>query len=600
LETQPLATIVVTISAGVLSLILASKTKFPSILFFLAFGIFLGPRFANLIQPKILGASFPQVVSIMVALILFEGGISLKFSQFREISSIVRNLLTVGMLTTLAGIACAVHFVSGMSLTKSILFGAVMTISGPTVVIPILRRIRLKEKLHNILKWEAILIDPLGAVTAVVLFELLLSEKVGILTGLLLFTGRIGLGILMGILTGLAIAYALRHRWLLRLETEELGGLFVVGTNLLFYGISEWIAPHSGLVTATVAGIFIGNQKFPFQEQIFHFKKQVTLFALSVLFILLASKIPVEAIPNILREGIIIFLILVFVIRPLSVFLSTFRQPDFSWQEKIFISFLAPRGIVCASLASVFAIAFERKALTGRGIFLPLAFLIISGTIIFYALLSELLARILRAKEEARRGILIVGANRIGLLFAEELRKKNFQVQFVDTNPKNCQLAREKGFRVFEGSGFDKEFLESLDLKGIGKMLAMTFNHEVNVLCCQTFSGYLGRNAVYRLWDKTDSWDSVTAPTYDESWGKPLLITFSEKADFLKEKLYRDALTSASKETQEDLSISQNFFPEMQIDYPLFTVQGEEAFFPTPNAVIKGKSELVYARDKTP
>lgn len=590
---QPLLTILVTVIAGVFSLILASKARLPSILYFLGCGIFLGPQFLNIIQPSVFRSNFPQYISISVALILFEGGMSLKIPQLKEISRALKGLLTLGVVTTLILVAVCTNALTDLSWKRSILFGAVMIVTGPTVVIPILQRIRIKEYLHNILKWEAILIDPLGVIIAVVLFELLVSHGVGVVQGMTFFVARFIVGTLLGLLCGWVMVTGLTKKNLLQFEGEELGGLFVLATVLLFYGASELILPESGLVAATVAGFYFGNKKFALKDKIVHFKEQITLFALSGLFILLSANVPVRKIQSVYFEGIILLALMIFVIRPLAVFISTYKDEKLSIRDKVFLSFMAPRGIVSASLASLFALQFEERALSGRGVFLPLAFSVIVGSILFYALFSGVIAKLLQVREEKGRGIAIVGANALGLLLAEELRKLNFPIKIIDMSPVLCQRARGLGFEAFCGSGFDKEFLEDIDLKGIVKLIAVTPNHAVNLLCCQAFSSYLSKKNVFRLWDMKESWESVAAVSFDESRGKPLWLRLGAGAqdklqDWIEDKCY--ALRT-EKKTQA-LKLTPEVYKEFKDTVPLFAVVGQELFLLYPGANLPAGSEI--------
>lgn len=589
---QALSTVTFTIAAGIFALILGNKTRLPSILFLLLFGIFLGPHFANIVQPSIFRAEFPQYISILVSLILFEGGASLKFSQFHDISGTLRRLLTFGMILTLILVSAAAHFIVKFSWTKSILFGAIMIVTGPTVVLPILQRLRVKEKLHNILKWEAILIDPLGVVAAVVLFEFLLSKH-SVWQGMASFTARIALGSALGLFAGWFMYLGLTRKSLLRLEGEELGGLFVLACNLLFYALAERILPESGLVVATVAGIFLGNKKFALQEQILHFKKQLTLLALSGLFILLSSNVPIGKIKSVWVEGSWLLLFLVLVARPLSVFLSTLGDKQLNFREKAFLSFLAPRGIVSASLASLFAIAFEERALSRGGIFLPLAFYVITGSIIFYALLGGIIARLLKVLEEDDKTVVLVGANPVGFLFGGELKKRGYPVKFIDTNPYCGFEARSKNFEAFTGSGFDHEFLEALDLKGVHTMLALTPNHEVNVLTCQCFSRYLGRDRIYRLWDKSDQWENLTSDSYDDSRGKPIWVPQEASTSGLWEVIRSGKFEISSRKLESATRVLPENLKTWGDIFPLFGVLQNKLYFLTPKTVLPEGAEIV-------
>lgn len=595
---QPLATFIFTVAAGISSLILASKLRIPSILFFLLFGIFLGPEYANLVQPQVFRSNFPQYIALMVALILFEGGSSLKFSQFREISKSLRKLLTVGMLFTLVGVTVGAHYIAHLSWTKSMLFGAIMVVTGPTVVIPILRRLRLQEKVHNVLKWEAILIDPLGVIVAVVLFEFFVLQHGTIWHSLAALGGRLTLGVVLGWITGLVMVNTLTNRWLLRAEGEELGGLFVLSLVLLSYGFSEFILSESGLVTVTVAGIYFGQAKVPLKDQIDHFKDQVVLFALSILFVLLASNVPVREATQIFREGLLLICFIILLVRPISVLLSTFDDKSLNWKEKLFVAFMAPRGIVSASLASLFAIEFEHRDLSGEGHFLPLAFVVISGTIVFYAVISAFIAHILGVKEGKRNGIVIVGATAAGLLLAREIKNRKVNVKMIDVSFINCERARSEGLEIYQGSGFDVDFLESLDLKGIGKMIAVTTNHEVNVLCCQTFTKYLDRNSVFRLWDKTDSWQAVTSENYDSSWGKPFLV--GAPAQFSLDRLLQTGEYELyAKKVESSQKITQDLMTKLNPDCPVFAWSTDGLHLLIPQDNLPGGSELICLRPKS-
>jgi len=239
----------------------------------------------------------------------------------------------------------------------------------------------------------------------------------------------------------------------------------------------------------------------------FHFEAQITLFALSVLFILISSRIPISALSLYIKPGLVILAIIIFFARPLSVFLSTKNEKGMTIFEKIFLASLAPRGIVSASLATLFALSLERhQAPQSMDTFLPLAFIIILGTIVFYAAIAPLMARLPGVHEPPQKGIVIVGANPFALMIAKEIQKRNISIVFIDTNPHLCQNAWRHQFEAHKGSGFDAGFIESLDLKGIGMMMALSPNHELNVLSCQTFSKFLGKDNVFRFWDRRDTW----------------------------------------------------------------------------------------------
>lgn len=580
---QPLITIIATVSTGIFCMILAERVKLPSIIFLLVAGICLGPYGANLVQPHVFNNELPQYISLLVALILFEGGTSLKFKQFKEISGPLRQLLSLGMIITFISSTLGAHWILGLPWLKALLFGSILIVTGPTVVHPILQRIRVKEKIHNILKWESILIDPIGVIIAIVLSEILLVGNIGPMEGLGLLAARIIIGLGLGFIAGHTMRLFLSRPALLRFESEELSGIFILGVNLFFFGLSESILSESGMVTVTVAGIILGNMKLANIETILRFKKQLTLIALSVIFILLSAQIPLNKIFDIAPEGTTFLLFLIFIVRPVSVLLSTIKENSLSIKEKLFLCFFAPRGIVSAVLASLLTILFEETGLVGRGVFLPIAFYVIVGSIIFYALTGRLTARILDLVEEKGRNILIIGASTSVITIAKTLRDCGFPPIFIDTNPDLCQNLRDQGFDAFHGSGTDKNFLEQLDLKGAHQMLASTPNQEANILACQLMTGYLGKKCVFRLWNKNDSWKKSTQSQH-ETWGRPVLYNLNLSSG--RQTISKEKITA-------DLPVTENLFTDPQ-RLPLFMINQNNLLFLTPHSIIPAGSELFY------
>ena len=611
---QPLGTFLFIIVGGILCLILGQKTKVPSILFLLLFGIIFGPDFADFIQPKILEPIFTSIISLLIALVLFEGGASLKFSQYREISTVLKNLLTIGALTTLAVATLAAHYLGTLPWKEALLFGSIMIVTGPTVISPILRRIRVKPHLHNILKWEGILIDPLGVLVSVVIFELLLLNEFGILRSLGAFGLRILVGTLLGFCAGWIMKIGLSKRWFLRFESEEYGGLFLLGVNITFFGLAEIIVPHTGLVTSAIAGIYIGNQDIASQKKVFHFEHQITMFSLSVLFILISSTIPTESLSKHLTEGLAVLGVLLVVGRPLAVVLSSLNE-EMSFNEKLFLSSVAPRGIVSAALATIFAFSLQSEGSHSLDVFLPISFVVIMGTILFYSFISIFAGQLPNVKEEPRHGILIVGANPFALLFAKELQKRDVRVVFIDTNIRYCQKARKKNFEAYNGSGIDGEFLAALDLKGIGKMVALTPNHELNVLACQTVSQFLTPQDVFRLWDKTDTWEQAVSPSYDQSWGRPLVVSLSDEfwdlwdvviqgldpntktlSKFFKGRKFLKGWKIETHILSEPLTVTPDNLSREDLHFPFFAWTNDGLLFLYPEVAIPKDAEIIFLK----
>jgi NhaP-type Na+/H+ or K+/H+ antiporter len=594
MDHQPLLTILFMIVGGVACLLLAHRARIPSILFLLCAGIGLGPHFAGLVQPEVFRSNLSTYIALLAALVLFEGGTSLKKDQFRDVSGMVRNLLSTGVLVTWAGVTLAVHGLLGAPWRVAVLFGALMIVTGPTVVGPILQRVRVREQLHNVLKWEAILVDPLGVVTAVVAFELLHLNEVGLVGGLGLFVARLVLGTLLGLAAGAVITVSLRKSRFLRFEGDEFGGLFMLAAVLFFFGVSDVILSETGLVVVTVAGIYVGNSVFPGKEEILRFGRQLTLFSLSILFVLLSSGIPVGDLALWAKPSGWLLVVMIFLIRPLSVLASSWGGGRMPWRETVFISLLAPRGIVSAALASLFAVALVEQKIPGTDFFLPAAFFVIVGTIVFYAVVSPWAARLLGVREAPGKNLVIVGANPLGRLLAAELLKDGMVSVFVDTNPQFCRKARKEGFSASLGSGFDAGRLESLDLKGIGRMVALTSNHEVNVLSCQAFSRFLGKEHTFRLWGGADTWESVHSPAYDATWGRPLLFPPADDQVSIWEELDEKKPSIERLTLETPLSLSPDSLAGNKITWPLYALVEGNVIFPQPDTPIPAGGVLVH------
>lgn len=593
-STQPLLTILSMIVGGIFSLLFAQRARIPSILPLLIVGVVLGPRGVGLVRPEVFQSNLTTYISLLAALVLFEGGTSLKKDQLRHISGPVRNLLTLGAAVTWIGGTVAARALLTPSWGVAVLFGALLIVTGPTVIAPILRRVPVRERLHNVLKWEAILVDPIGVVAAVVAFEFFLAPRGNLGESLALFGGRLALGGALGALAGLVITVVPRKSRLFRFEGDEYGGLFVLAVVLFFFGISNLMLPETGLVVATLAGIFAGNASFPSKEEILGFARQLTHFALSVLFILLAANIPIEDMGRWALRSTALLGIMIVLVRPAAALLSLRGKQGLPWNEALFVSFFAPRGIVTAALASLFAATLEKQSPTDTAYFLPSAFFVVVGSILFYTLTSPWFSRALGVREAAGKDVAIVGANPLGLLLARELRREDIAAVFIDTTPGACDIARREGFPAHVGSGFNAKFLVSLDLKGIGQMVALTPNDEANMLSCRAFFPLLGKARVFRLWGTRDRWEELSSAGYDPANGRPLLLPPRENLTSIFEELEKKRARVARRTTESEWTLSPQSLHEMGVTWPLYVVVKGNIVFPQPDAALPAGSTLVY------
>ncbi len=474
------------------------RIRLPAILVLLLFGLLVGPV-TGLINPDaILGELVFPIVSLSVALILFEGGLSLRLSELREAGIAVRNLVTIGALIVWAVVGVAARYLLGLSVEMAVLLGAVLIVSGPTVVLPLLLYVRPSRRLFTILKWEGIVIDPVGATLAVLALQIVTSGISGqAALGVILFgvLKTILSGALIGILAGALLVLFLRRYWL----PEFLQNPTALVMVLTAYTAADLLVKESGLLAVTVMGILMANQRKVDIRHIVEFKENLRTLLLSGLFILLAARIDLKTLVGELRWTTLAFLLVViFISRPLSVLASTIKT-GLTWRERSFLAWIAPRGIVAASVSAVFGLHLAEAGIPGAERLAPITFLVIISTVLVYGLTARPVARWLKVSQPSPQGAIIVGAHTWAIQIGLALKQAGFRVLMVDTNPLNTQAAAHAGLEIYTGSVLAEEFFNEVDLTGIGRLLALTSNMEVNSLAAIRLSEVFGRQEVYQL-----------------------------------------------------------------------------------------------------
>lgn len=476
---------------------LSWRIRVPSILTLLIAG-FLAGRVGLVDPDKLLGDLLIPIVSLSVALILYEGGLTLRFSELTRGAAAVRNLVTIGAAVTwlLAALAAKLTLPFGWEL--SLLFGAVLVVTGPTVIIPLLQFIRPTGAVGPVLKWEGIVIDPIGAMLAVLVFEAITAGQSGAggaVAILVVAVKTIAVGTIVGFLAGRLLAFSL-SRFLVPEQLENPLSLMIVTAA---FAISNEIQHESGLFAATVMGLTLANQKRAEIRHIVDFKENLRVLLIAALFILLAARLTWEDIQSLASPGMLAFLaILVIVVRPACVLLSTLRSA-LSWRERVFLMAMAPRGIVAASIAAVFGIRLEEKGIENAALLTPFTFAVIIGSVALYGLSSRPIAKRLGLAEPNPQGLLIVGAHRWARDIAGALRDAGIRTLLVDNNRANCRAARAAELPIHSSNILDDSLLDEIDLGGMGRLVALTANDLVNVMACQRFIRVLGRENVYQL-----------------------------------------------------------------------------------------------------
>lgn len=482
---------------GVLAQWLAWRLRLPSILLLLMIGLVAGPMTGLLSPEEVLGDLLFPLVSLAVGYILYEGGLSLRVKELREVGVVVLSLTSIGVAVTWVLGALAARFLLQLPWPLAILLTAVLVVTGPTVIGPLLRQIRPKGKTMAILKWEGILIDPIGAVLAVLVFEAILSGQLQ--QAPLLIVQGVLITALVGVVIGLLAAGLM---WLL-LSRYWVPDQLHNGVSLMFvtlaFVLSDLLHPESGLLAVTVMGFALANQKQVPIKQIEEFKKSVRDLLIAGLFIILAARLSWADFAQIVWwRGALFVAFLVLLVRPAAVFISTLRA-DLSVKEKTFLSWMAPRGIVAAAVASLFALRLDEAGFAGSEALVSLTFLVILSTVVIYGLTASPLARWLGIAEDDPQGILFMGADSLVRALAQLLQTHGVPVVLADSNYRNHSAARMAGLKSYYGKMLDESVLESIDMAGIGRFLAMTPNDEANALAVLHFGEELGRSEAFQL-----------------------------------------------------------------------------------------------------
>ncbi len=548
---------------------LAWRLHLPSILLLLLVGFIAGP-ITGFLGPDVVPSEvlFP-IVSLSVAIILFEGGLSLRFSELPENANVIFRLISIGAAATWVIASVAAHYILSIAWPIAILIGAILIVTGPTVVGPLLRQVRPKGRVGTILKWEGILIDPVGAIIAVIVFETLLLGELGespelILLGVL---QSLFVGFVLGLLASGLLIFVLRQYWV----PDNLQNPVTLLVLLGFFAASNYISPESGLLTATLMGIIMANQRSVSIVHIIEFKENLQVLLIGILFILLASRVSLESLSEIGWQGLVFLAVLIVIARPVSVWLSTWRS-GLTVQEKTFVSWMAPRGIVAASVASIFAFELAELNQPGAELLVPVTFLVIVGTVLFYSLTASPVARWLGISEQDPQGVLIVGAHELSREMASALQDQGFRAILVDTNPHNVFESQLAGLEAHYGNAISDDVLEELEFSGVGRLLALTPNDEVNSLASLHFPQVFSRAEVYQLPMMAGGTDAASKPS---SLRGRYLFGPQVTYDFLVQEMDKGGTIRATPITDEfTYTDYQQHYDDRAI--PLFLVTGRD------------------------
>ena len=504
----PLAGIII---LGIFAQWIAWRTKVPAILPLLLIGLAVGPLSTlitedggKLIEPiyneathhgLFPGRSLFYFVSLAIGIILFEGGLTLKRAEIKDVGPAIGKLVSLGSLITFIGAGLAAYFIMNLPLSIAMLFGALIIVTGPTVIAPILQNIPLNRNVSTILKWEGILIDPVGALTAVLVFEFIRQGGGMGFTGhaVLEFAKIAAIGFALGYGAALALATLIKTDMI----PHYLLNVFTLASVLAVFVFSDLLAHESGLLSVVVFGMALGNMDVDKLQEILDFKESLSVLLISILFILLSANINMSELELLLNwRTLVLFLVVVFVLRPLAVFAST---GGLTTNEKLFISWVGPRGIVAAGIASLFGLSLAEDGIPGAEYITPLVFMIVLGTVLLNATTARLVAKLLKVIQTESTGILIIGANKTARVIGKFLKDSGRHVVMVDSNASNVKAAKELGIQGIRANIFTEELADKFELLDMGYMFALTSNTDVNKYAMERYKKNFGENGSFRL-----------------------------------------------------------------------------------------------------
>jgi NhaP-type Na+/H+ or K+/H+ antiporter len=495
--TYLLTSLVAVMIIGILAHMLGRILKIPSIVFLLAAGIILGPEVTGLIEPSRFGSGIELLVGFAVAIIVFDGGLDIDIRQLRKIQHSILRLVTIGVVMTAVLTAVAAYLLLNIPFNIALLFGAFISATGPAVITPIIRQVRVNTKVAGVLQAEAVLNDGASVILAALVFEWIVASLTGIKAAAFLVI-RLLDGVLFGALSGIILIVILRK---IPLLTEQYARLFTISILLAAFVGAENLGAQSGVLAMALFGIFIGSSDIPHKDAIKHFKEDISIILLSVIFILLSAFIDFAYIRALGLNAVLLVVLLMVLIRPLAVFVSTLTS-DLKGGEKLFISAMGPRGVVPASMAVYFSIRLRDLGFISESAsLLGLMFI----TIVLTVLLTGISARFIAQRTGViPMEILIVGGGGVGRALADRFQKRGENVVIIDNNEENCKKALKMGIRAVHGDAEDVAVLKKAGIETAKYLVATTDQDNTNLLVCQvakTKFGFTGEKLVARVND---------------------------------------------------------------------------------------------------
>jgi NhaP-type Na+/H+ or K+/H+ antiporter/K+/H+ antiporter YhaU regulatory subunit KhtT len=487
---------------GLVVQLLAHRLKVPSVVFYLLIGVVLGPEVIGLITLDTFGSGLETIVGISVAIIVFEGAFALRIERIRGASTVSFRLVTVSAIVMFLGTAAAVRFFEGADWEIALLIGALLIATGPTVITPILEVVRVREHVATALETEGIVNDVTAAIVAVVIFETLLLDDLGVPATVLSFLQRLGVGVAAGVLATVTI-YIILDSDLVPERDIQASQFLVLAAAVGAFAAAEVVAAEAGIAAAATSGIALGNLDLDNRVEIEQFTQNTTLIVLSFVFISLAALIDIEAILELGVGVIAIVVVIMLVLRPFGALIATVGIEQFTWPERLFIAGVGPRGIIPASVATLFAIELELAGNIEAGqLLVGTVFAVIFATVAIEAGLARQIGDLLGVSPMRT---IIIGGGRVGRTLAKRLENRGEFVVIVESDDRQIEQARSDGHTVYEGDGTDTEVLRKAGIEDTKRFIAATRDDNINLLACQLARTTFGIEAVYSQVNQPDN-----------------------------------------------------------------------------------------------
>jgi len=460
--------------------IVSARIRLPSIVLWLIAGMLLGPFGLHLLHVESVREAIPTLIELSLAVIMFEGGLNLNLRALKQQGWTVGRLLIFGPLFTVMLGGGLLHVVSGMNWEMSLLFGSLVAVGGPTVIIPIVRQTRMDRKLRHILTGEAMLIDAIGAILAIVMLQVILTTGLEFNVIAKNLLTKFFIGATVGWFGGWLISRTLYRDWLKDTELRPTATLAAVWGIFL---LADYLSAQAGLLAVLVSGAMLQHENLPDIQRLRHFKGSLSLLLVSVLFVLLAANLNLGILADNMGTGILIFLVLACIARPLAVIFSTLGS-ELTLPQKKYLACMAPRGVVAAAITALFSLILKDHGIPGGEVLEALVYIIIILSVLVYGILATPLSRRLKVEGTGDRSILIIGGGQIGAELGRTLGETR-EVRFLDMNAEVVNTLQHSGYTAVRGNALDPLYMEIVHAEEVGTIVVMTGSSDHNLLIAQ-------------------------------------------------------------------------------------------------------------------